>query len=56
MKLAGWMAVVAVILMLHWWQEGKGEDGADVWSCHTMGDRDCGPGATWITWQIGGRD
>ena len=43
----------ALLITLHIWQESKGEDGANLWSCHTMGHRDCGPDQPWhgLTWR-----
>jgi hypothetical protein len=46
--MGAWMATVATLIVLHWWQDSLGEGTATVWMCHTMGDRHCGPGEHWI--------
>lgn len=53
-----WFALLIILVSLHIWQESMGEDSAWVWSCHTMGHRDCGPGVPWhgISWNGGGED
>jgi len=55
--LTGWMVFI-ILVSLHIWQESQGKDGATVWSCHTMGERHCGPQAGWlgITINWGGVD
>jgi hypothetical protein len=45
--LLAFMATMGAVIALHWWQESQGEDAATIWSCHTMGNRDCGPGVPW---------
>ena len=51
-----WLLAVATLGALHWWQDHLMEDGAWIWSCHTMGNRDCAVGASWIEIRIGGAD
>lgn len=51
--LAGIMVFIAIVTF-HWWQDSLGEDGAWVWSCHTMGNHRCGPGEPWIKIRMGG--
>ncbi len=46
----------AALVALHVWQDMLGEDAAWIWSCHTMGNHECGPATPWIVWQPGGAD
>lgn len=48
------LAILAfgAMLALHWWQDALLEDGAWLWSCHTMGNRECAHGQPWIKIQI----
>lgn len=53
-----YLLLMLVLVGIHWWQDALGEDGAVIWSCHTMGNRQCGPGQPWLTihWPTAGRD
>lgn len=59
-RLGAWMAACiaafVAVVVLHWWQDSLMEDGAWMWSCHTMGDHRCGPHEPLIKIQIGGSD
>lgn len=43
-----WMITIAVIMGLHAWQDSMEEDSVMIFSCHTMGNRECDPGQPWI--------
>lgn len=59
-KIGAWtMIFVAIAIMcagLHVWQESLREDGAWIWSCHTMGDNGCADGQPPVTFHWGGYD
>lgn len=52
----GWLLAALVIVGGHQWIASMDEDAAWMWSCRTMGDRECGPQQRWIEIQIGGSD
>jgi hypothetical protein len=54
--MGAWMAVILAMVALHWWQDSMDEDARWITSCHTMGNRLCGPdsGPLGITINIGG--
>lgn len=54
--LLAWMVTGALVIGIHIWQESMGEDGAWIWSCATMGNRECGPGEPLIRFRPGGGD
>lgn len=59
-KFGRWLGLAilafATLVGLHIWQDSLGEDAAWMWSCHTMGNHECGPGVPWLLIQIGGTD
>jgi len=48
-----WMITVGVIMGVHTWQDSLSQDMTWVWSCHTMGNRLCGPQEPWIQFAPG---
>lgn len=54
--MVGFGLLVALLVALHWVNDRAMEDGAWIWSCHTMGDFDCGPDEPLIKIQLGGTD
>lgn len=51
-----WFVLASTVLLGHWVNDRAMEDGAWIWSCHTMGNHECVPGQPWLKIQIGGAD
>lgn len=49
LAMISYMVIMALLLLIHWQQGALPEDQTWVWSCHTMGNKLCGPGQPWIS-------
>jgi hypothetical protein len=47
------LAGSAALFAANTWMESKGEDGAPVWNCYTMGNHQCGPDSPWHGFYFG---